>query len=99
MAEYSYRFENNVPGSYYVDENCIDCDLCRERAPELFHRHDQEAHSFVARQPKTEEEIALCEDALESCPVEAIGNDGPSGDCDDNMSVKNRCQLPGIVQQ
>jgi ferredoxin len=27
-------------------------------------------------QPTTEEEIALCMEALEGCPVEAIGEDG-----------------------
>jgi ferredoxin len=30
----------------------------------------------VHKQPTTEEEIALCMEALEGCPVEAIGNDG-----------------------
>jgi len=76
MANYSDRFPDNVPGSYYVDEQCIDCDLCRERAPDLFIRNDNGAHSFVIRQPANETEIAICEEALDSCPVEAIGNDG-----------------------
>ena len=33
-------------------------------------------YSFVHKQPTTEEEIAMCMEALEGCPVEAIGNDG-----------------------
>jgi ferredoxin len=28
------------------------------------------------KQPETPEEEALCKEAMEGCPVEAIGNDG-----------------------
>jgi ferredoxin len=35
-----------------------------------------EGGSFIKKQPLTPEEIALCQEAMESCPVEAIGNDG-----------------------
>ncbi|MAS96332.1 MAG: ferredoxin [Verrucomicrobiales bacterium] len=95
MATYQDRFPNNSPGAYYVDDQCIDCELCQERAPEVFHRDHEMAHSFVFRQPETDEEREACEDALDSCPVDAIGDDGPHGD----MTRKNPCQLPGIVQQ
>ena len=30
----------------------------------------------VFKQPTTPEEEALCKEAMEGCPVEAIGNDG-----------------------
>ena len=30
------KVESNVAGKYYVDSNCIDCDVCRETAPENF---------------------------------------------------------------
>jgi ferredoxin len=30
----------------------------------------------VSKQPTTEEEIAACTEAVEGCPVEAIGSDG-----------------------
>jgi ferredoxin len=30
----------------------------------------------VTKQPTNEEELAQCTEALEGCPVEAIGNDG-----------------------
>jgi ferredoxin len=76
MANYNDRYPDNISGAFYVDDNCIDCDLCRERAPEIFVRNDFEAHSFVIRQPATPEEIAICEEALDSCPAEAIGNGG-----------------------
>ena len=29
-------------GRYYVDSQCIDCDLCRETAPANFIRNDEE---------------------------------------------------------
>ena len=76
MAIPADRLPQNVPGRYYVDAQCIDCDLCRETAPTLFGRHDEAGFSFVQRQPLTSEEIALAEEAVEGCPVEAIGNDG-----------------------
>ena len=76
MAELHHRYAQNAPGIYYVDRECIDCDLCRHHASEFFARNDAEAHSFVVRQPETAEEIAVCEDAMDGCPAEAIGNDG-----------------------
>ncbi|SVC34107.1 uncharacterized protein METZ01_LOCUS286961, partial [marine metagenome] len=33
MAEIQDKYEDNVTGKYFVDEQCIDCDLCRETAP------------------------------------------------------------------
>jgi ferredoxin len=76
MANPADRLPENVPGRYYVDATCIDCDLCRETAPIVFKRHDEAGFSIVHHQPLTEEEIALAEEARAGCPVEAIGNDG-----------------------
>ena len=83
MADKEEKWADNAPGKFYVDEQCIDCDLCRETAPDFFTRNDGEAYSYVHNQPKTQEDIDLCmEDidlcmeALEGCPVEAIGDDG-----------------------
>jgi ferredoxin len=70
------KVKENVSGAYYVDSSCIDCDVCRDTAPENFMRSDQNSYSFVFKQPETPEETALCEEALACCPVEAIGNDG-----------------------
>jgi hypothetical protein len=33
-------------------------------------------YSYVFKQPTTPEEEALCKEAMEGCPVEAIGNNG-----------------------
>lgn len=76
MANKDDKWENNVPGKFYVDQQCIDCDLCRETAPGSFTRHDDGGHSYVYKQPTTQEEIDQCMEALEGCPVEAIGSDG-----------------------
>ena len=65
----------NVPGPFYVDDTCIDCDQCRSTAPQFFTRHDENGYSYVHRQPVTPEEIALAKEAME-CPTESIGHDG-----------------------
>ena len=36
MADVANKFPQNVPGRFYVDDQCIDCDLCRETAPANF---------------------------------------------------------------
>lgn len=76
MASLNDRLPQNVPGRYYVDSSCIDCDLCRTTAPTIFRRDDETGFSFVHHQPATPEEIALAEEAREGCPTESIGNDG-----------------------
>ena len=76
MADKSDKWADNVAGKFYVDEQCIDCDLCRETAPDYFTRSDDGGYSFVYKQPESEEGIEQCREALEGCPVEAIGEDG-----------------------
>jgi ferredoxin len=76
MAAREDKYAENVPGAFYVDDQCIDCDACRAAAPACFRRNDEGGYSYVFRQPETDEERALCQDALEGCPVEAIGDDG-----------------------
>ncbi len=76
MANKSDKWPTNVAGKFYVDQQCIDCDLCRETAPANFTRHNDGGYSYVYKQPTTPEEVAQCEDAMQGCPVEAIGTDG-----------------------
>jgi len=76
MADPDDKVESNVAGKYYVDSNCIDCDVCRETAPANFKANEDEGYSYVFKQPENDEEEALCAEAMESCPVEAIGDDG-----------------------
>lgn len=76
MADRTDKNPLNVPGKYYNDLTCIDCHLCREIAPQVFARYDDEGLSYVWKQPVTSEEIAAAEEARISCPTETIGDDG-----------------------
>ena len=76
MAEKANRLPQNVPGPYYVDDTCIDCDMCRTTAPDFFRRNDEIASSVVYRQPVTPEERSVAEEARQGCPTDSIGNDG-----------------------
>jgi ferredoxin len=76
MADREDKNVENVTGKFYVDSQCIDCDLCRETAPNNFTRADDEGYSYVFKQPDNDDDLALCREAMEGCPVEAIGKDG-----------------------
>ncbi len=76
MADKDNKFEDNVPGKFYVDKECIACDACIMAAPDHFDMDEDDGHAFVKKQPEGEEENEACQEALESCPVEAIGDDG-----------------------
>jgi ferredoxin len=76
MAVFVNRYPENVPGKFYVDDQCIDCDLCRETAPDNFTRNEDGGYSYVYKQPTSPDEEVLCKEAMEGCPVEAIGSDG-----------------------
>jgi ferredoxin len=78
MADREDKNRENITGKFYVDSQCIDCDLCRETAPNNFTRSDDEGYSFVYKQPVNAEEESQCREAMEGCPVEAIGEDGES---------------------
>jgi len=76
MADVANKYPENVSGNYYVDNQCIDCDLCRETAPGNFKRNEDGGYSFLFKQPENEEEEKQCKEAKEGCPVEAIGDNG-----------------------
>ena len=61
-------------GEYFIQDTCIDCDLCRNTAPLFFARKytGNGGITTVTRQPLTLQEHRSCRDALEACPVEAI---------------------------
>ena len=76
MATPTDRTPDNAPGRYYIDTTCIDCHQCRVMAPDLFARNEDTGLSFVRRQPLTEDDLLIAEEALEACATESIGNDG-----------------------
>ena len=76
MADKKNRFNENVLGKYYVDKECICCDACILAAPDFFVVDENKGHAYVVKQPRSTDEIEACQEALEACPVEAIGDDG-----------------------
>ena len=76
MADRTDKHPLNLPGAYYNDNSCIDCDVCREMAPAIFRRDDDSGASYVWHQPQAPDEIALAREAMENCPTETIGCDG-----------------------
>ena len=89
MADPKNKWSDNVKGKFYCDTECIDCDLCRQIAPDFFTRNGDRGHSFVMAQPSTPEEIELCLEAMDECPVEAIGNDGETVNKDEESEANN----------
>ncbi|MBN1516182.1 ferredoxin [Candidatus Sumerlaeota bacterium] len=76
MADKNSKAPGNVPGKWYVDTNCILCNLCEQTAEKNFAAGEE--YDYVCQQPESEEEVELCKQAMEECPVEAIGDDGDS---------------------
>ena len=71
MADLRKRLEENVPGEFYVDSSCIDCDLCRQIAPGVFRAAGD--RSVVQHQPEGDAEARRAEMALVTCPTGSIG--------------------------
>lgn len=71
MALPELRLAENVAGEFYVDSTCIDCDLCRQIAPETF--ADIGDQSAVHHQPETSEQEFAALKALVTCPTASIG--------------------------
>ena len=59
-----------------MDRECIICSVCSDSAPIIFRMSEEEDHDICYKQPETEQELEECYDAMENCPVEAIGDDG-----------------------
>ncbi|MGE0764351.1 MAG: ferredoxin [Bdellovibrionales bacterium] len=76
MADKSKKYPDNSAGRFYVDNECIRCDACVLAAPDNFTMNEDSGHAFVKKQPSTAVEEDACREAMEGCPVEAIGNDG-----------------------
>jgi ferredoxin len=67
----------NAKGKYYVDQDTCTCSAaCEYVAPKHFAIDDEEYGFYVSKQPETLEEEEKCKEAMNSCPVEAILDDG-----------------------
>jgi ferredoxin len=88
MADLKTRRPDNVPGKFYVDARCIDCQLCHDLAPDHFACNEEHEYHYVSRQPQNADELERVRDAMESCPCDCIGGDGDTEDA-----------LPVVVSQ
>jgi glyoxylase-like metal-dependent hydrolase (beta-lactamase superfamily II)/ferredoxin len=71
MANPKKRVRENVPGDFFVDSTCIDCDACRQIAPSVF--GEAAETSFVKAQPVTNTDRRQALQALLACPTGSIG--------------------------
>lgn len=76
MADLATKWKQNASGKIFVDQSCIACDACVLAAPNNFKMDENDGHAYVHKQPGTPEEEAACKEAMEGCPVEAIGDSG-----------------------
>lgn len=76
MGNLNDRYEDNVPGPYYTDRNCVLCNECFEIAPGHFRMAEAGEHMIVYKQPETPDQVELCRQAMEGCPMDAVGDDG-----------------------
>jgi ferredoxin len=82
MANPNKKHPKNISGPFYCTdpddnsgEGCIACNVCYSGAPEFF-AEDDYGNAYVKKQPITAEEIALCEEQMDACPVCSIGKNG-----------------------
>jgi glyoxylase-like metal-dependent hydrolase (beta-lactamase superfamily II)/ferredoxin len=71
MANPKKQVPENVPGDFFVDSTCIDCDACRQIAPAVF--GEAAETSFVHSQPTSTAGRRQALRALLSCPTGSIG--------------------------
>jgi glyoxylase-like metal-dependent hydrolase (beta-lactamase superfamily II)/ferredoxin len=72
MADLNLKLPENAPGELFVDETCIDCDTCRELAPETFGSRSN-GQSIVVQQPGSDAAWTRALQAVVSCPTASIG--------------------------
>jgi len=82
MANVKNKHPKNIPGPFYCTdpdddggEGCIACNVCYSGAPEFF-AEDDNGNAYIKKQPTTPDEIALCVEQMDACPVNSIGKNG-----------------------
>src|SRR4026208_1233 len=71
VASLQQRLPQNVPGDFFIDSTCIDCDTCSQLAPTVFRDHGEQ--SSVYHQPESDEETRRSLMSLVACPTGSIG--------------------------
>lgn len=70
------KIPQNTDGRFYVDTNCINCSLCPEIAPQIFATNFEDGYEYVVKQPDSETQLKLVEEAIRLCPASAIQDNG-----------------------
>ena len=79
MANPKKRLDSNVPGNFFVNATCINCDKCRQLAPRSFEEVGE--FSAVTTQPEGDELVHQAYQALLACPVGSIGTERSDKTC------------------
>lgn len=95
MADRKKRLESNAAGQFFVDATCINCDACRQLAPQTFQEVGD--YSAVVRQPAGEVQIYRAYQALLACPVGSIGAEHPNSTYMDRAKAGFPLRLEGGV--
>ena len=72
MAQRQLAVVQNAPGELFVDSSCIECDTCRELAPDVF-GSTESGQSYVLAQPASDAAWRRALQAVVSCPTASIG--------------------------
>jgi ferredoxin len=82
MSNKEMKHSSNVEGAWYCTdpddddgEGCIACNVCYTGAPGFF-AEDDDGNAYIKKQPTSDDEVELCNEQLEACPVNSIGSDG-----------------------
>jgi glyoxylase-like metal-dependent hydrolase (beta-lactamase superfamily II)/ferredoxin len=73
VADLRKRLKLNAPGEFFVDSTCIDCDTCRQLAPDVF--GDSGEYAFIQLQPNNKKQLCEAMRALLCCPTGSIGTE------------------------
>ena len=87
MARRELAVAENVPGDLFVDESCIECDTCRELAPDVFGSLDS-GQSFVRVQPADDATWRRALHAVVSCPTSSIGAERSAKEAANDLPVE-----------
>ena len=58
MADPKQRTAKNVPGKFYVDNQCLTHAMCQHLAPKNFAYDEENRCYYVCKQPATPQEVA-----------------------------------------
>ncbi|MCA1826535.1 MAG: MBL fold metallo-hydrolase [Myxococcales bacterium] len=94
MAQRQLSVVQNAPGELFVDSSCIECDTCRELAPDVFGSTDS-GQSFVQKQPGDDAAWVRALQAVVSCPTASIGAERTSKEAARSLPVEFE---PGVFR-